>query len=121
MLSNKKPKVIQIVKVPAVEKRGATNRIPLIKAKVPEPAQGIRIPRVRNRMKPKVRIVPRAKALERVRALRKVKVPAAEQVPIRAELMHSIRAADKMGTLVPKPDFECSRQSSGPCRSRFHS
>jgi hypothetical protein len=107
-----------IVKVPATARMVPANRVHLPKVKVPGKAQELRALPMVSRMIPEVRKMLKARVPVRVRAHRKLKVPAMEQVPMKAELMHNVRAAGKTAVRIPKPDSECSRQSRGLSRSR---
>jgi len=96
-----------------VQGRARVNR----KARVPAKVRAHRKARVPER----VRTHRKARVPAKVRANRKTRVPAMERVPVRAELIRSVRAAGKIAARTPKPGSECSRRSSGPCRSRFRS
>jgi 5-methylcytosine-specific restriction endonuclease McrA len=111
----------RIVKVPATARIVPANRALLPKVKVQGKAQELPALPMVSRTIRQARKVPRARVPERVRANRKARIPAMEQVPVRAKLAHSVRAAGKTAALTQKPDYECSRRSSGPCRSRFRS
>ena len=114
-------RVHRIVKVPATARMEPANRVLLLKAKAQGKAQELPALPMASRIIRQARKAPRARVPERVRANRKARIPAMEQVAIRAELMHSVRAAGKTAARIPKPDYECSRRSSGPCRRMFRS